>query len=107
MASKCGVRSERGRIVFFAAEGAAGLCLHDADFVRREIEDRDQRFVHVEGALQRAPHGDAVFRALLGNDAVVFDVEMFLRAGAVFAFDNMRGTASRRNPRRLSRAESF
>ncbi len=90
-----GMRRERRRIIFFAAEGAAGLGLDDADFVFRQIEDGEQRFVHVEGALQRTPDRDAAVRAVLGDDAVVFDVEMFLRAGAIFAFDDVRGAGPR------------
>ena len=50
-----------------------------------------QRLVHVVGALQRTPHGNAALGAPLGDDAVVLNVEMLLRAGAVFAFDNVRG----------------
>ena len=47
--------------------------------------------MHVVRALQRAPDRDAVLRAVLGDDAVVFDVEVLLRAGAVLAFDDVRG----------------
>ena len=85
------VRGEHRRVIFLAAECASGLGLNHAHFFVGKIEDRSQRFVHVKRALQRAPHGDAVFRAPLRDHAVVFNVEMLLRAGAVFAFDDVRG----------------
>ncbi len=51
-----GMGRKHGRVIFFAAKRAAGLGLDDADFFRREIEDSEQRLVHVEGALQRSPN---------------------------------------------------
>ncbi len=47
--------------------------------------------MHIKGALQRAPHRDAVLLAPFRDDAVVLNVEMLLRAGAVFAFHDVRG----------------
>ena len=86
---------KNGRIILFAAECAAGFGLDDAQFVFRQIEDAAQRFENVVGALQRAPHRHSVFRAVLGDDALVLDVQMFLRTGTVLAFNDMRGAGPR------------
>ena len=86
---------EDRRIIFLAAERAAGFSLDHAHLVVRQIEYTAQRLEHVVGTLQRAPHRDSVFCAVLGNDALVLDIEMFLRAGAIFPFDNMRGAGPR------------
>ena len=45
--------------------------------------------------MQRAPDGDALLFTVVGDGAVVFDVEMLLRAGAVFAFNDVSGTGPR------------
>ena len=82
------VAGERGGIIFFAAECAAGLSLDHSDFVFGQIEDRTQSLEDVVGTLQRAPNRDAAFRAVFRDDALILDVEMFLRAGAVLAFDD-------------------
>ena len=100
------VRGKRGRIILLAAERAAGLGLHHAHFFVGQVEDLDQRLVHVVGALQRTPDGDAALGAPLRDDAVVLNVEMLLRAGAVLAFDNVRGAFPKRNRRCPFRAES-
>ena len=102
-----GVGGEGGRIVLFAAEGSAGLGLDDAHFPVGQVEDLDERLVHVVRTLQRAPHGDAVFCAPLGDDAVVLDVEMLLRAGAILAFNDIRGELPKRRRRRLFQGGSF
>ncbi len=88
-----GVRGQDRWIVLLAAKGAAGLGLNHTHLVLGQIEDRHQRLVHVVRALQRAPHHDTALRAVLGDDAVVLNVEMLLRAGAVFAFDDVRSAA--------------
>ena len=95
MASRAAWQASDGRIIFFAAERAAGLGLDHAHFVFRQIEDRAQRFVHVVRALQRAPHRYAALRAVFGDDAVVLNVEMLLRAGAILALDDVRGAGPR------------
>ena len=92
---ECCVARKNGRIILFAAERASGFCLDHTDLVVREIEDAAQRFKNVVRALQRAPHRDSFFGAVLGDDALVLDIKMFLRAGAVLAFDNMRGAGPR------------
>ena len=88
-----GVRGQDRWIVLLAAKGAAGLGLNHTHLVLGQIEDRHQRLVHVVRALQRAPHHDAALGAVLGDDSVVFNVKMLLRAGAVFAFDDVRCAA--------------
>src|ERR1700690_2971541 len=84
--------SEDGRIIFFAAEGSAGLCLNHSYLIFGHIKNRKQRFVHIKGALQRTPHSIPGLHSPISDDAVVIDIEMLLSSGAVFAFDDMRGT---------------
>ena len=57
------MRSERRRIIFLAAKRAAGLRLDHAHLVFGQIENREQRLVHVIRALQRTPHRHAALRA--------------------------------------------
>ena len=85
-----GVRADDGGEVFFAAEGTAGFYLDDAAFVFWEIEDECERVDEVVGALHGAADADGFDRAgggaeAFGDDAVVFDVELLLRAGGVLA----------------------
>jgi len=70
---------------------AARLSLNDAHFILGQVEDRHQRFVHIKRALERAPHRHSGLLIPLSDDAVVLDVQMLLRAGSVFTFDDMRG----------------
>ena len=82
--------------VLLAAEGAAGLGLDDAALFLGQAEDQRERVDEVVGALHGAGDGDRFQRAVgraegFGDDAVVFDVELLLRAGAVLAFDDEVG----------------
>jgi len=43
------------------------------------------------GTLQGTGDGETEFLVVFGDDSVVFDIEVFLRAGSIFAFDDMRG----------------
>src|SRR5216683_1234061 len=85
---------DRGE-VFLAAEGSAGLGLDDSAFFRGEVEDEREGVDEVVGALHGAADGyrlgDAVGHLALGDDAVVFDVELLLGSGAVLAFDDEVG----------------
>ncbi len=45
--------------------------------------------MNVVRTLERAPDGEALLRIEGGDHAVVFDVELFLRAGRVFGFDDV------------------
>ena len=81
---------EDGGIIFLATERAAGFSLDDAHLVFRQVEDAAQCFENVVGALQRTPHRDSVLCAVLGNDALVLDIQVFLRAGAIFTFNDVR-----------------
>jgi hypothetical protein len=94
------VRADDGGEVFLAAEGPAGLGLDDAALFGGQIEDELERVDEVVGALHGAGDGDGFERAVgraevLGDDAVVLDVELLLRAGAVLAFDDEVGTRRR------------
>ena len=80
-----------GGIIFFAAECASGLHLHDANFVLRQSAQRHQRLMNVIRALQRTPDRDALHRIEGGDDAVILDIKLFLRSGGVFAFDDVVG----------------
>ena len=82
------VAGDHRRIFFLSAEASAGFHLNDANFLRRQAEQRDQRLVHVVRALHRTPHGDAVLQIGYRDRAVIFDVELFLRAGFVLSFDD-------------------
>ena len=83
------------RIFFFAAESAACLELNHANFLRGQSEKRGERFVHVVMALQRAPDGDAFVRIRSRDHSLRLDVELLLRAGFVFAFDDFFGRRKR------------
>ncbi len=85
-----------GGEVFFAAEGSAGLGLDDAALFFGEVEDELEGVDEVVGALHCALDGDGVEGAVgvkvgFGDDAVVFDVELLLCAGVVFAFYDVVG----------------
>ena len=45
----------------------------------------------VVGTLQRSPDGDTIACVVLGNHAVVLNIEVFPRTGAVFALNNVVG----------------
>jgi hypothetical protein len=85
-----GVSGDHRRVFLFAAEAAAGFCLNHANAIAADAEQDRQRAVDVVRALHRAVHGDAaaVFCGH-GDDAVRLDVQLFLRANAVFAFDDV------------------
>ena len=83
------MRRDHGRIFFLAAKRAAGFRLHDANSILGQVEKRHQRLVDVVRTLQRAPDRDALLGVERGDHAVVFDVELLLRAGGVFAFDDV------------------
>lgn len=99
--------SEDGGIILLPAKGSARLSLNDAHLFFRQIKDGQKRFVHVERTLQRAPNGDAGFAFPLGDDAVVLNVQMFLRAGSVFSFNNVRGRVPHRIDVALLKHEAF
>ncbi len=84
-------------IFFLSAESAAGFRLHDANTIARETEQHSQRAVHVVRTLHGSIHGDAE-AVLRGDrdDAVRFDVELLLRADAIFAFDDLVGIGKAR-----------
>ncbi len=96
MARSAAWRADDGGEVFFAAEGSAGFGLDDAALFFGEVEDELERVDEVVGALHGAADGDGSRRAVgvrigFGDDAVVFDVELLLCAGAVLAFDDEVG----------------
>ena len=82
------VAGDDGRVLFLAAEAAAGFHLHNADLVRRQVEDRLQRLVDVVRALHRTPDRDAIGAAGRRHHPVRFDIQLFLRASLVFALDD-------------------
>ncbi len=92
------VPRDHRRIFFLAAEAAARLDLHDANFVFRQIEQFQQRLVNIIRALHRTPDSHAVCGAGNRNHAVVLDVELLLRARAIFAFDDEIGAVPRLRP---------
>ena len=83
--------ADDGGEVFLAAEGSAGFGLDDAALFFGEVEDELERVDEVVGALHGALDGDSVVGVVLGDDAVVFDVELLLCAGAVLAFYDVVG----------------
>ena len=86
-----GVGSDHRRILFLATERAAGFHLHDTDAIGGESKKFHEGFVDVVRALERAPDGEAMLGIEGGDHAVVFDVELLLRAGGVFRFDDEVG----------------
>ena len=82
------------RVFFLAAESAAGFRLHDAHALGRQLQQHDQRLVHVVRALQRSVDGHLAV-AGHGDHAVGLDVELLLVAGAIFAFDDRRRLPSK------------
>ena len=88
-------RNDRG-IIFLAAESAAGLSLHDTNFLCRQIAQRHQRLVYVIRTLQRTPHRDSLLAIEGRNHPVVFDVKLLLRARGVLAFDDVVGLLPKR-----------
>ncbi len=82
-----GVARQHRRILFLAAEAAAGFGLNDAHLVRRQVQQHDQRLVHVVRALQRSIDGHLAV-ARHRDHAVGLDIELFLVAGAVFPFNH-------------------
>ncbi len=85
------VRRDHRGIFFLAAESAAGLRLNHANVFRGQREERYQRLLNVVGALKGTPHRHPVGGIRHGNHALSFDIQLFLRAGAVFAFDDEVG----------------
>ena len=78
-------------VFFLASKSAAGFRLNDPDFLRRQIEDRHERFLDVVRTLHRAPYGEPLPSIANRYDSIVLDVELLLRAGLVFAFDDVVG----------------
>ncbi len=88
---KRGVGGDHRGVFFFAAESAAGFYLDDADAIGGQVEKFQESFVNVVGALERTPDGEPSLRVEGRDHAIIFDVELFLRAGSVFGFDNVGG----------------
>ena len=84
-----GVGGDHGRIFFLAAKSAAGFHLHDADAICGEVAELHEGFVDVVGTLKRTPHCEALLGIEGGDHSVIFDVELLLRAGGVFGFDDV------------------
>ena len=88
-----GVASEHRGVVFLAAEGAAHHGLHDADFLGRQAEGVVELGRREVGALDRAFDADSAV-ALGGHaEALGFEVELLLVAGAVLALHHAVGGA--------------
>ena len=83
------MRRNHGRKLFFSAKGAACLHLHDTNFLFGKAAKRHQSFVNVVRTLQRTPDGDSFLRIERCDDSIVFDVELLLRSGGVFAFHDV------------------
>ena len=86
-----GVAGDHRGIFFFAAKGPARLGLHHANAFRRQAGERYQSFEHVEGALHGTPDGQPSRVAGLCDHSIGFNVQLLLRAGAVFSFDDPGG----------------
>ncbi len=80
---------DHGGVFFFASEASTGFGLHDADAILSEVEEFHEGLVHVIGALHGTPDRDPILGIGYGHHPVGFDVELLLRAGAVFAFDDV------------------
>lgn len=84
---------DHGGIFFLASEGAACFHLDDADAVGGQGEKLHEGFMDIVGTLKGAPNCEALLRIENGNHAVVFNVELLLRAGGIFGFDDVIGGA--------------
>ena len=79
---------DHGRVFFLASEAAAGLHLHNTDALGWHVEEAGERGVHVIGTLHRPPHRYAVAGIGDREHPHRLDVELFLGAGLVHAFDD-------------------
>ncbi len=77
--------------ILLASEGSAGFGLDDAALLGGEVEDEFEGMDEIVGALHGAADRDSGFGVVLGDDAVVLDVELLLRARSVLAFDDKVG----------------
>ena len=84
------MRGNHRGIIFLASERAASLRLDHANLLRGQIKDAQQRLVYVVRTLHRTPDGEAIGLRPIRDDTVVLNVELLLRAGMVFACDNVR-----------------
>ena len=90
---QCGMTRDHRRVLFLAAESAAGFGLNDADLPVRQSQRDLHGAVHVVRTLHRSVDRDARIRAVgigHGNHPVRLDVKLLLEADAIFAFDNHR-----------------
>ena len=91
------VTTDDGGEVLFAAEGSAGFGLDDSAFLFGQIGHERQRMDEVVRALHGAANSNARLRRVLGDDSVIFDVELLLRSGAVLTFDDIDEMIDRAN----------
>ena len=78
------------RVLFLAAESAAGLGLNHPHAVGRQLQRDRERTMHVVRTLQRPVHGHpALVRH--GDDAIGLDVQLLLMPGSILALDDDGG----------------
>ena len=91
-----GVQREDGGVIFFAAEAAAGGCLHGANASFIAVEGVLECVEDVVRALHAALDADGFGGGVHpGDHAVALDVDVLLRAGFVLAFDDDRRAGER------------
>src|SRR6185312_1673310 len=80
-------RNQR-RIFFFAAKASTSFSLNYTNAIFGKVEELHQGFVNIVGTLHRTPDSYTVEGIRDCDGAVVFNVELFLRAGVILAFYN-------------------
>ena len=75
-------------VFFLPAKAATGFSLNHAHLFFRPAKQLDQGLMHIIRTLHRSPDRHAIFWISNRNRPVVFNIELLLRAGFIFAFDN-------------------
>ena len=90
------VNGQHGRVLFLAAEGAAGLRLDDPDLLDRQAERAPECRVDEVGALERAGDRDPAVRCRSRDHRLRLDVDVLLGTDAVGSFDDQVGLGEAR-----------
>jgi hypothetical protein len=93
---ECRVDGQHGRVLFLAAEGAAGLRLDDPDLLDRQAECAPEGRVDEIGALERAGDRDPAIRGRGRDHRLRLDVDVLLGTHAVGPFHDQVGLGEAR-----------
>ena len=90
------VNGQHGRVLFLAAEGAAGLRLDDPDLLDGQAERAPEGRVDEVGALERAGDRDPAIRGRGRDHRLRLDVDVLLGTDAVGPFHDQGGLGEAR-----------